>query len=532
MTSSPRLAFPREFGAGAIVDGRYRVVGEIGRGGMGAVYEAEQIKLRKRVAIKVLQSNAKESEDGDSNLKRFLREARVASAIRHRNVVDIIDFGELADGATYYVMEFLQGRDLSSVLKHDGPMPWPRARKLLRQVLSALAAVHEQGIIHRDIKPANIVLLDEPDEWGNEWVKVLDFGVAKVQETDAESQALTGTSQLLGTAAYMAPEIARGELTDHRSDLYALGIVGYELLTGTVPFKAANTFQVLLRQINEWPQRPSEINPEVSEAMEAFLLGSLAKNPDDRYRDATEMTAALEAVDDTGVAKAALPAAASGSRERGFAAPPEEEEAAPVSRRWPIVALLAAFVVVAVGTTWLLLGGQEAEPPTTDTPAVGAAPQPAPASVAAVAGTSDGADTESGADSDAGAQEHADTSGTTSGPTGTDTGSDEPEGSSSDGAQASTPPAHSGGGCRTFACRQKGAERRLRRAVRARCRSLNSGDKVQVRLTIGTAGEPLMSSALAPHEGSPLGKCVVGVASKARFPPQAKLVVKNYTFKP
>ncbi|MEM9456198.1 MAG: protein kinase [Myxococcota bacterium] len=290
--------FPRPIDDGVVVDGRYQIIRELGRGGMGAVYEAEQIKLKKRVALKVLQGDRIRRDDGGSSLKRFLREARAASSIKHRNVVDIIDFGDLDDGSTYYVMELLEGHDLSSLLKTEGRMEWPRARLLLRQVLSALWTAHDNGIVHRDIKPANIVLLNELDEWGDEWVKVLDFGIAKVQSNDEDSQALTGTSELLGTAAYMAPELVRGDTPDARADLYAVGIVAYQLLTGSVPFSGANTFQVLLQHTNEYPQSPRERAPQLPRPVEAFVLRALAKEPQHRYQSAAEMIEAIDALGD------------------------------------------------------------------------------------------------------------------------------------------------------------------------------------------------------------------------------------------
>ncbi|MCA9711130.1 MAG: serine/threonine protein kinase [Myxococcales bacterium] len=298
-TPSKGPLFRRNLDAGIVVDGRYEIVQELGRGGMGAVYEAHQVKLHKRVALKVLQADRARRDDGGASLKRFLREARAASSIKHRNVVDIIDFGDLEDGSTYYVMELLEGRDLSSLLKNEGPMPWPRARRLLRQVLGALMVAHDKGIIHRDIKPANVMLLDTPDEWGGEWVKVLDFGIAKVEESDEESQALTGTSELLGTAAYMAPELVRGDAPDARADLYAVGIMAYQLLTGSVPFSGANTFQVLLQQTSDPPRPPRTLVPELPPPVDAFVLRSLAKDPRIRFQSAAEMIEAIDVLGDS-----------------------------------------------------------------------------------------------------------------------------------------------------------------------------------------------------------------------------------------
>ncbi len=292
---------------GSLVDGRYEVVRELGRGGMGVVYEAEQVTLQKRVALKVIQVDPSlRAGAGGRLLKRFLREARVASSLEHRNVVDISDFGDIDERSTYYVMELLEGRDLSTVLRADGPLPWPRAQWVLRQVLEALHEAHAKGIIHRDIKPANIMVLDQRDEVGQEWVKVLDFGIAKVQDADEESQALTGTSEILGTAKYMAPELVTGNAPDARIDLYAVGIVAYQLLTGTAPFDSPSTFQLLMMQMNDPPPSMRERVPTVPPAVEAFVRRALEKSPDARYQTAAQMREALDALTDA-VADPSLP---------------------------------------------------------------------------------------------------------------------------------------------------------------------------------------------------------------------------------
>ncbi|MEM9455212.1 MAG: protein kinase [Myxococcota bacterium] len=292
--SSPPPSF---LAPGIVIDGRYAIVRELGRGSMGAVYEAEQVTLHKRVALKIMQLDpVLQANSGGRMVKRFLREARVASSLNHRNVVDISDFGNVDEHTTYYVMELLEGRDLASVLRAEGPLPWPRVQQLIGQVLEALDEAHGKGIVHRDIKPANVMLLDQRDEDGHEWIKVLDFGIAKVQDADQESQALTGTSEILGTVKYMAPELAQGHPPDPRVDLYAVGIVAYELLTGAAPFDSPSTFQLLMQQINDPPPPMAGRLPGVSPAIEAFIGRVLEKSPDARYPSAALMREALLAL--------------------------------------------------------------------------------------------------------------------------------------------------------------------------------------------------------------------------------------------
>jgi len=287
---------PTVLAPGVVVDGRYEIIRELGQGGMGAVYEAQRLGLEKRVALKVMQADLALSTRGKHH-ERFLREARIASSITHPNVVDTIDFGDLDEHSTYSVMELLPGRNLSALLAAEGPQPWSRVGPWLRQVLGGLAAAHGLGIVHRDIKAANIMLLDQPDEWGNEWVKVLDFGIAKLQEADAQSQALTGTSELLGTASHMAPELVRGAPPDARTDLYALGITAYQLLTGAVPFHSENMFKLLSKQISEAPISLREHLPDLPEAVDAFVLRALDKDPARRHQSASAMADALDALE-------------------------------------------------------------------------------------------------------------------------------------------------------------------------------------------------------------------------------------------
>jgi len=278
------------------LDGRYLLTRLMGEGGMGQVYEGYHAALDRKVAVKVLLPRyAYEPKFRE----RFLREAKAASKVRHPNVVQILDFGDTPGGSVYFVMEFLEGRDLAAVLRQTGPLPWPRARHLLLQVLSALAAAHERKIIHRDIKPANFFI----EELGghHDLVKVLDFGIAKLAadagaEESSLAQSLTGTGEVFGTAKYMAPEQAYGASNDVRVDVYSLGIVAYELLTGKVPFTGVSVFDIITRHVNERPRPPRELVPEIPLEVEAWILRAIAKQPDDRFASMVAMEQALLAI--------------------------------------------------------------------------------------------------------------------------------------------------------------------------------------------------------------------------------------------
>src|SRR5690606_5824247 len=200
-----------------------------GEGGMATVFAAHHVTLDAKVAVKVLHPNL--ARDARQR-KRFVREARSANRIVHEHVVNIFDFAE--DPTPYFVMEYLEGEDLAALVHRCGGLPWMRVREVGLQVLSALDAAHRLGVVHRDIKPSNIFMVQRPD--GRDWVKVLDFGVAKVPDSSGETRGMTRTNEVLGTVLYMSPEQALGGLVDLRSDLYSLGVVLHHLLTGVVPF--------------------------------------------------------------------------------------------------------------------------------------------------------------------------------------------------------------------------------------------------------------------------------------------------------
>jgi serine/threonine-protein kinase len=274
---------------GTTLPGGYHVLDLISVGGMGRVYRAEQSVLGRTVAVKVIHPHLLSDE---SNTARFLTEARAASQLNHPNSVAVFDFGRVEGGQPYIVMEFLRGMDLARVALEQGPLDLSRVVDVLRQTLAALGEAHELGIIHRDMKPGNVIL--EPLRGGGDFVKVVDFGLAKLR-LDAQS-SVTSPGMVCGTPDYMAPEQGRGDPTDGRSDLYAVGVMLFELMTGRLPFEADSPTQVMLMQMAMPPPDPRKIAPQrnLPEALVDVCLKALAKNPDERYQDASELADALE----------------------------------------------------------------------------------------------------------------------------------------------------------------------------------------------------------------------------------------------
>jgi len=264
-----------------LFDGRYRIQRKLGAGGMADVYLAEDQELGRRVAIKIL--NGRHAND-DQFIERFRREAKNAAALNHPNIVSIYDRGEAED--TYYIaMEFLDGRTLKELIVSRGAAPINVAIEYARQILSALRFAHRHGIVHRDIKPHNVLV----DAEGR--VKVTDFGIAR-----AGTSQMTETGSIVGTAQYLSPEQARGGEIDQRSDLYSLGIVLYELLTGKTPFDGETPVEIAMKHLSNAPQPPSKLRPDIPPELDMVVLRALAKNPDDRYQSADEMEADLERV--------------------------------------------------------------------------------------------------------------------------------------------------------------------------------------------------------------------------------------------
>jgi hypothetical protein len=271
---------------GQVLAGRYRIDRLLGSGGMGAVYRAEHVHMRKAVAIKVLH---REMTTYPEIVARFEREAVAAGRIEHPHVAAATDFGKLDDGSFYLILEYVEGRSLGSVIDSDGPLPQGRALTIARQIADALSAAHAAGIVHRDLKPDNVMLIER--EGFADWVKVLDFGIAKlhIEETDPErSQPLTQMGTVFGTPQYMSPEQGQGHTVDARADLYTLGIILYEMLAGTLPFHADDLVVLITRHITEPPPPlPDNVHPRVKEFVDALLK----KQPEERIQTAAEVVA-------------------------------------------------------------------------------------------------------------------------------------------------------------------------------------------------------------------------------------------------
>ncbi len=270
---------------GKVIEGRYEIESVLGEGGMGSVYAVRHRALDKRFAMKVMRSDlAKQGELA----ARFIQEARATAAIGHPNIVQITDFGELPTGAPYFVMELLDGTPLSKLIRKGGPLPAALAVKVLLQTASALSAAHAAGVIHRDLKPDNIHITQ------NGTIKILDFGVAKM----AGAGRLTRTGMVFGTPHYMSPEQASGTDVDHRADMYALGIIMYEMFTGKVPFEADSYMGVLTKHMFMVPEPPSRVHESARElgALEDVTLRCLEKRPEERYASMDELIHEVQSI--------------------------------------------------------------------------------------------------------------------------------------------------------------------------------------------------------------------------------------------
>jgi serine/threonine protein kinase len=270
---------------GEIVDGRY-VLGEfLGSGGMGEVYLAHDEVLERDVALKVLRSHYA----GDEVFaERFRREARSAASLSHPNIVQVYDRGEAEDGTSYIAMEYVPGGTLKEQIERRGPFGARDTAAVGAQIADALGAAHERGVIHRDIKPQNVLVTSSGD------LKVTDFGIARA----ASAVTSSASGAIFGTAGYISPEQALGEPVGPRSDLYSLGVILYEMLTGGLPFTADNSIAVCMKHVTEPLRPPRLLNPEVPEGMDAVVVKLLAKNPAGRYAGATELLDDLERVRD------------------------------------------------------------------------------------------------------------------------------------------------------------------------------------------------------------------------------------------
>jgi tRNA A-37 threonylcarbamoyl transferase component Bud32 len=322
-----------------VIDGRYEVQAVIGEGGMGTVYQVRHRALGKRFALKALR------QDLAADLEiaaRFIQEARTAAAVSHPGLVEITDFGRLASGQVYFVMELLEGQSLAALLRLGGPLPAARGLDIVRQLVLALKAAHDANIVHRDLKPDNIHI--GRGDGDRDLVKIVDFGLAKV----IGASKLTRSGMVFGTPHYMSPEQAAGDVVDHRADIYALGIVMYEMFTGKVPFEADSYMGILTKHMYMEPPPPSELRPQLKElgALEDVILRCLAKRPSARHDNLAALLADLDQRWPPGEqpgrrGRASRPESLLADQlelpSRGEVLPPER------AGYWPLLVLLIAF---------------------------------------------------------------------------------------------------------------------------------------------------------------------------------------------
>jgi serine/threonine-protein kinase len=351
---------------GQVLDGRYRVESVLGEGGMGLVYKAVHVALRKPLAIKVLRPEVSKNEQ---IVARFRQEAQSASAIGNQHIIDISDFGELQDGSTYFVMEFLTGRSLTAALE-AGRFTTPRTVHVCKQLCRALGAAHEIGVVHRDMKPDNVQLIERGSD--KDFVKVLDFGIAKV---GGGTSKLTQAGQVFGTPHYMSPEQCAGTAVDHRTDIYAVGVMLYEMATGAVPFDADNLMGILTKHLYENPIPPHQLPPpvDVSPAMEAVIMKCLSKKPELRYQNMAELLEDLEAIEAGMTPKAVVDRV-----ERNTHATHTPSDLEPgrvtvglgqpgVPGKKPVLPIVIGIVaLVGAGIAFMAMSGGDSNKPTTD----------------------------------------------------------------------------------------------------------------------------------------------------------------------
>jgi serine/threonine-protein kinase len=351
---------------GTVLGGKYRIVRKLGEGGMGAVYAAVQEPLGRKVAVKVLLPVLAR----DATLVgRFQREAELAASLGHPNIVQVTDFG-VDDGSAFLVMDLLDGESLGGLLERDVTLAPSRVCFIAAQVLSALEAAHSRGVVHRDLKPDNIYLTSVSGV--ADLVKLLDFGIARLIEGDGD-QKMTATGQVLGTPAYMSPEQARGKPVDARSDLYALGVVMYEALSGHMPVNGSNYHELMFAIVGETPTPLAQLVPGLDPALVAVVERAMAKDPNARFASAAEMRAALDAL---GPLQASSPA-------RVASMPPTRDSSAVAMaatitpEAMPALASMATPVVSSAPTGSANVASSSAHATPAAVPAVMSSPPPA-----------------------------------------------------------------------------------------------------------------------------------------------------------
>jgi eukaryotic-like serine/threonine-protein kinase len=345
-----------------VIGGRYRVLRKLGGGGMADVHLCEDLTLGRRVAIKVLLPRF----HGDEQfVERFRREAKAAAGLNDPNLVSIYDWGEV-DGTYYIVMEYVEGETLKELVRRRGRLSGNEAVDVSLQLLHAVAYAHRHGIVHRDIKPQNLMIARDGR------VKVMDFGIAR-----AGDSGMTEAGSILGTAQYLAPEQAKGLPVDERSDLYSVGIVLYEMLTGTVPFRGDSAVTVAMKHVSESPPEPARLVPGMPYALNQIVLKAIAKDPDDRYQTGEQFAADLHAARvggplvasayDPDAERTRLMTTGAGATQVMMPGPLDEDTGGRRRRsRWPLVALIVVLLLVIAAAAfgiWRVVGGGETEVP-------------------------------------------------------------------------------------------------------------------------------------------------------------------------
>jgi hypothetical protein len=373
---------------GSIVAERYHILKKLGEGGMGTVYLAEHVKMGRKAALKVM--NPGMNSDPDA-IARFNREAANASRLNHPNVCGIYDFGETPDGLIYLAMEFIEGESLTSLIEKNGHLAAPRAASIIHQAADALAVAHDYGIVHRDLKPDNIMIARGRD--GSDLVKVVDFGIAKASSSDA--QKVTKTGLVVGTPEYMSPEQLAGDKLDGRSDIYSLGLVAFNCLTGLLPFPSNSAQEAMIMRLTDQPKTLAEMKPDIQwpAELQAVMDKVLARDVNARYQKSADfgrdiakavenMPAAVAAAAGTlvmGAPSAEIPktrmAAKSGATVKMSAAATVAVPAAAAAKKSPAMLIVAAVVVIAgIGGAAVFMKDGGSAPPAAKTDAAAPAP--------------------------------------------------------------------------------------------------------------------------------------------------------------
>ena len=355
---------PETLPPGFMVD-QYQITGILGRGGMGTVYSGIQPVIGKQVAIKVIN---REFSGNPEVVARFIQEARAVNQARSRYIVDIFGFGELPDGCHYCVMEHVEGQVLEDLLREQrGHLPLPRALEILRGITAGLASAHAMNIIHRDLKPGNILVPSGPEQVS---AKLLDFGIAKMASEPGEATPMTRTGAVFGTPAYMAPEQIRAQQVDTRTDIYALGVIMFQLFTGELPFEAVAFIDLVNKHLNDAPPDPSTLRSGLPVQLRDLVLQCLKKDPDQRPESVEQVAAALEVQATAATLPAHEPPPATSPL------PPGDPQATHHRPRRAALLLVALIPLLLVGA-WLLMpdhNGTLVEPK----PAAAPAPNPEP----------------------------------------------------------------------------------------------------------------------------------------------------------